>query len=103
MTDPDLIRALSPIIRAFEQSSIPYYIGGSLASSVYGIARAAIDVDLVAGIEMYHVDSLKTRLQAELEERKRSIPIHSIRPHQLIEIEELEEQIGELEKKLERD
>ena len=43
------------------------------------------------------------RLQAELEERKRSIPIHSIRPHQLIEIEELEEQIGELEKKLERD
>jgi len=28
-------------------------------------------------------------------------PIHSIRPHQLIEIEELEEEIEELEKKLE--
>jgi hypothetical protein len=65
MTDPDLIRALSPIIRAFEQSSIPYYIGGSLASSVYGIARATIDVDLVARIEMHHIDFLKTRLQDE--------------------------------------
>ena len=42
------------------------------------------------------------RLRAELEERKSSIPIHSIRPHQLIEIEELEEEIGELEKRLEQ-
>ena len=40
------------------------------------------------------------QLQAELKERKRSIPIHSIRPHQLIEIEELEEEIEELERKL---
>jgi hypothetical protein len=43
------------------------------------------------------------KLRAELEERKRSIPIHSIRPHQLIEIEELEEEIEELVKKLEGD
>ena len=43
------------------------------------------------------------KMRAELEERKSSLPIHSIRPHQLIEIEELEEEIGELEKKLERD
>ena len=50
--------------------------------------------------------TLKDRLralQAELEERKRSIPIHSIRPHQLIEIEELEEEIEELERKLQQD
>ena len=40
------------------------------------------------------------RLRTELEQRKRSIPIHSVRPHQLIEIEELEEQIQELEKKI---
>jgi hypothetical protein len=42
------------------------------------------------------------KLRAELKERTSSIPIHSIRPHQLIEIEELEEEIGELEKKLEQ-
>lgn len=65
MTDPDLIRALTPIIRVFEESGLPYYIGGSLASSVYGIARATIDVDLVARIEMHHIGILKTRLQDE--------------------------------------
>jgi hypothetical protein len=43
------------------------------------------------------------QLQVELKERKRSIPIHSIRPHQLIQIEELEEEIEELERKLQRD
>ena len=43
------------------------------------------------------------QLQAELKERRRSIPIHSIRPHQLIEIEELEEEIEELERKLRHD
>jgi len=42
------------------------------------------------------------RLRTELEERKSSIPIHSIRPHQLIEIEELEEEIEELKKKLDQ-
>jgi len=42
------------------------------------------------------------QMRAELEERKSSIPIHSIRPHQLIEIEELEEKIEELEKKLDQ-
>jgi len=42
------------------------------------------------------------QMRAELEERKSTIPIHSIRPHQLIEIEELEEEIEELEKKLDQ-
>jgi hypothetical protein len=42
------------------------------------------------------------RLRTELEQRKSSIPIHSIRPHQLIEIEELEEEIVELQEKLDQ-
>jgi hypothetical protein len=49
----------------FEESGISYYIGGSLAGSVYGIARATIDVDLIAGVEMSHVEFLVTRLQDE--------------------------------------
>ena len=40
------------------------------------------------------------RLQAELKERRGSVPIHSIRPQQLIAIEELEEEIQELERRL---
>ena len=39
-------------------------------------------------------------MKSELEERNGSIPIHSIRPHQLIEIEELEDKIADIEQKL---
>ncbi len=40
------------------------------------------------------------RLRAELEDRRRRLPAHSIRPHQLLEIEELEERIARLEREL---
>ncbi|NOY45986.1 MAG: V-type ATPase 116kDa subunit family protein [Deltaproteobacteria bacterium] len=40
------------------------------------------------------------RLRAELEDRRRRLPAHSIRPHQLLEIEDLEERIARLEREL---
>ncbi len=43
------------------------------------------------------------QLRARLAERTASIPIHSVRPHQLIEIEELEDEIAALERRLESD
>jgi len=42
------------------------------------------------------------RLKQELEERKKALPAHSIRPNQLLVIEELEEQIKERERLLEQ-
>jgi uncharacterized small protein (DUF1192 family) len=42
------------------------------------------------------------RLEAELAERKASMPRHSVRPHQLQAIEELEDRIAEKEQELER-
>ena len=39
-------------------------------------------------------------LKEELQERKLSLPAHSIRPHQLLIIEELENKIHKLEEKL---
>jgi hypothetical protein len=35
-----------------------------------------------------------SQLKAELEERKAALPAHSVQPHQLIKIEELEEDIS---------
>ena len=35
-------------------------------------------------------------LRRELEERRASVPAHSIRPHQLLVLEELEERIADL-------
>lgn len=40
------------------------------------------------------------RLEAELADRQLSLPAHSIRPHQLIEIEDLEERIADLRQRV---
>jgi hypothetical protein len=39
-------------------------------------------------------------LKAELQERKLSLPAHSIRPHQWLVVEELEDKIHKLEEKV---
>jgi chromosome segregation ATPase len=39
-------------------------------------------------------------LKVELQEREKSLPAHSIRPHQLLAIEELEEQIHTLQERV---
>ena len=41
-----------------------------------------------------------SQLKNELREREKSLPAHSIRPHQLLILEELEERIRLLEKEL---
>lgn len=50
MKKPEILVALKPVVESFEKLGIDYYIGGSVASSVYGIARSTLDVDLVASI-----------------------------------------------------
>ena len=64
MKKKDLIEALNEVIECFEAIGIAYYVGGSVASSAYGVARATMDVDLVANIEMSHVDLLMNNLKA---------------------------------------
>jgi hypothetical protein len=63
MKKPDIIAALDMVIGCFEKLGIAYYIGGSVASSAYGIARATIDVDLVAVIKVPQVNLLVKALE----------------------------------------
>ena len=65
MKTPDILQAIQPVALAFDKLSIPYYIGGSIASSAYGIARATMDVDFVADIGTDKVSSLKQLLAGE--------------------------------------
>lgn len=65
MNQSDMVIATKPVVQAFEALNIPYYIGGSVASSVYGIARATMDVDLVADIKSQHVHALVKQLAAD--------------------------------------
>jgi len=62
VSTPDILAALTPIIAAFETLSVPYSVAGSVASSAHGIARATLDVDIVADMRLDHVDPLVAAL-----------------------------------------
>ncbi len=65
MKKPDLIVALDMVIECFGKLGTAYYIGGSVASSAYGIARATMDVDLVADIKIPQVNLLVKALETD--------------------------------------
>lgn len=65
MSQSEIFLALSPVVEAFKKMGINYYIGGSVASSAYGVARATLDVDIVADIKKEHVTELVQLLQKQ--------------------------------------
>jgi hypothetical protein len=70
---PDIFAALSPLIEAFKLIGIEYHIGGSVASSAHGIARATLDIDVVANIPGHQVSMLAGLLKKEYYVDKTSI------------------------------
>ena len=65
MNTPEIIQAITPLIEVFERFGIPYYIGGSVASSLHGQKRATQDVDIVADMHRKHVQALVNLLEDE--------------------------------------
>lgn len=63
MDSPLILQALAPVVQAFQKLGISYHIGGSVASSAYGIARATLDVDLVADLSEHRIEPLVQCLQ----------------------------------------
>lgn len=63
MISHDLFPALIPVLTCFDQMEIPYYIGGSFSSSIHGVPRTTLDIDIVADIKRSHVDLLYLHLQ----------------------------------------
>lgn len=61
--DPLLV--VGHIARALEALGVRYVVGGSVASSVYGVPRATQDVDVVAELYGKHVDRFVAMLSAE--------------------------------------
>ena len=60
LTEPILVTLL--VTKAFKSLDIPYFISGSLATAVHGMARATMDVDLVADIQSSHIQPLLNTL-----------------------------------------
>ena len=63
MSRPLLFQALEPVVGAFELLSVPYHVGGSVASSAVGTARTTLDVDLVADLRAGQVSPFVAELK----------------------------------------
>jgi hypothetical protein len=53
------------VTQTLEKIGIPYAVGGSLASSLHGIMRSTLDVDIVADMKLEHVSPLVAALSHE--------------------------------------
>ena len=65
MQPGDPLTAVLPVIAAFDRLGVPYYLGGSVASSAHGFVRATLDADVVADLGPRHVAGLVESLQAD--------------------------------------
>ena len=61
----DKFEVVLKVIAVFDELSIPYLIGGSFASSLYGWYRSTNDADLLALIRLDQVTDLVRRLEPE--------------------------------------
>jgi hypothetical protein len=59
----DLMAVMLPARHAFDELRVPYYLGGSIASSLHGMQRLAQDIDLVVDLGEATLPSLLALLQ----------------------------------------
>ncbi len=62
MTEADLVAALRPVAEAFDALGVRYFLGGSVASSAHGVARASLDADVIVELDPSHVERLAHQL-----------------------------------------
>ena len=64
MPNPQL-EALGRVVMLLDAWGIGYGVGGSLASSYYGVSRTTADADIVVDLQAGHLDALATALEPE--------------------------------------
>jgi len=58
----DSIRVMLLVTDVLEKMGIPYAVSGSLSSSVHGVMRSTLDVDIVADLRLEHIRPLVAAL-----------------------------------------
>lgn len=53
------------VTQTLDDLGVPYLIGGSLASTLYGEPRATMDADIIADLQLKHVEPFVSALSAE--------------------------------------
>ena len=61
----DVLAAVTPVVEVLDRLGVAYYLGGSLVSSSYGLARSTLDADLVADLAQAHVEPLVESLRSD--------------------------------------
>ncbi len=61
----EIARITLLVAHALEQMGVPYAVGGSLASSLHGVMRSTLDVDIVADMRQEHIQPLVAALSEE--------------------------------------
>jgi len=59
----ELGSALGPVLQVLRELGVRHYVGGSIASSFHGVARASVDADVVADLLKEHAERLVGSLQ----------------------------------------
>jgi hypothetical protein len=62
---PEPVAVTLQVVEVLDALGVPYLIGGSFASSVYGTYRATADVDLVADLKFEQVEPLVKALRGQ--------------------------------------
>lgn len=62
---PSPIAVTAKVTKILEELRVPYFIGGSVASSLYGMVRTTQDSDLIAGLRAEHIRPLVLALESE--------------------------------------
>jgi hypothetical protein len=66
MTMPgESVRVTLLVTDAFEQLGVRYAVGGSLSSSLHGVMRSTLDVDIIADLQPEHIQPLASLLSPE--------------------------------------
>lgn len=60
--DSRLLSAIGPLVDALEELGVEYELGGSVASSVHGVPRSSLDIDILAALAARHVPDLERML-----------------------------------------
>jgi len=59
---PESVSVLMLVVDIFERLQVPYLIGGSMASALYGVTRSTLDADMVADLHQEQVGALAKAL-----------------------------------------
>ncbi len=61
----DALPAFKRLLEVFNRLGISYAVGGSLASSVHGIPRATIDIDIIVDLQQQQIEPFARKLEAD--------------------------------------